>query len=177
MRTTTLLLGCTIAPASLHAGIIDTVEVGEGLSTSTVQVDFSNGNGYVFNVHWMGEGVTGWDLLLAIADELDAVSLDYSTSEWGVFLEGITIGEDSDWGVGAGWPEVEDYWHYWTSDSQGDEWVFAMIGADVREVSDGSWDGWVFLSPDAPQQVPAPGGLLLLLAVAGIPRRRRCSGG
>lgn len=157
------------------AEIVDSFDIGEGLFTSTVQIDFANGNGYVFDVRWTAGGTTGWDLMTAIAVELDEFVLDYSTSEWGVFLQGIETFGDSDWGVGAGWPEVEDYWHYWTRVSSENDWIFSTAGADVRTVSDGSWDGWVFLSPDAPQPsvVPAPGGFCLGAMVLLKRRRRR----
>lgn len=164
------LLACSTGAA---AGIMETYQVGSGLFTSTVQVDFANGNGYLFEVSWQGAGTTGWDLLVTIADEMDSVSLDYSTSEWGVFLMGIGVGDDLDWGDGSGWSEgIEDYWHYWTSDSADSAWDFSMIGADARTVSDGSMDGWVFLSPDAPQALPAPGAIALL-AIGFAGRRRR----
>jgi len=163
-----VLLGTSTAGAA----IIDTFDVGAGQYSSSVQIDFANGNGYTFNVHWQDASTTGWDLLLTIAADLDSVELDYSTSEFGVFLQGIEVMGDVDWGVGAGWPEIEDYWHYWTAEPGEDDWSFAMVGADLRTVSDGSLDGWVFLSPDAPQALPAPGALLLL-AMAGACRRRR----
>jgi len=176
MHTALTGLLTLLAGTSLAAGdIIEHVEIGEGFHTSTVQVDFANGNGYLFDVHWQQAGTTGWDLLLAIADESDDVSLDYSVSDWGVFLQGIDAFEDSDWGIGAGWPDVEDYWHYWQKDSAWAPWEFSSIGSDVREVSDGSWDGWVFLSTGEPQSIPAP-GVIALLGTGGffMNRRRRC---
>ncbi|MEE2718979.1 MAG: hypothetical protein VX727_04270 [Planctomycetota bacterium] len=164
------LLACTTGAG---AAIIETYQVGTGFYTSAVQVDFANGNGYLFEVAWQDAGTTGWDLLLTIADELEVVDLDYSTSEWGVFLQGITVQGDVDWGDGSGWSEgIEDYWHYWTGDSSSSGWSYSMIGADTRTVSDGSVDGWVFLSPDAPQALPAPGAIALL-AIGFVGRRRR----
>lgn len=169
----TLTIGA-VAPLC-SADIIDVIDVGDGLFTSSVQIDFGDGDGYVFNVGWSGGGTTGWDLMLTIADEVDSFDLQYSTSQWGVFLEGIDYGLSSDYGVGAGWPDVEDYWHYWNRDSESSDWSFAPTGVDTRLVSDGSWDGWVFLSPDAPQstEVPSPGGLVLLAVAAASGRRRR----
>ncbi len=173
MHTAVTGLLTLLAGTSLAAGdIIEHVDIGEGFYTSTVQIDFSNGNGYLFDVHWQGTGATGWDLLLAIAEESDDVSIDYSVSDWGVFLQGIVAFDDSDWGVGAGWPEVEDYWHYWQRESSSQQWEFSSIGADVRQVTDGSWDGWVFLSPGEPQPVPAP-GVLVLLGIGGFYGKRR----
>ena len=49
-----------------QAAIIDTYQVGTGLNTSTVQVDFQNGNGYLFEVSWQGAGTTGWDLMVTM---------------------------------------------------------------------------------------------------------------
>ena len=180
MKTSTAsaaLLAC-VASTVCHADIIEVIDVGDGLFTSTVQVDFANGNGYLFNVGWTVGGTTGWDLMTTIAGNIVDFDVQYSTSEWGVFLEGITYGQDTDFGVGAGWPDVEDYWHYWTRDTMADDWSLSFTGADTRQVQDGSWDAWVFLSPDAPQAaaVPAPGGLALLaLSAVGSVRRRRRS--
>ena len=98
--TAAVLLG----PTAAGAAIIDTFEVGSGLYTSSVQIDFASGNGYTFNVHWQDASTTGWDLLLAISADLDLVELDYSTSEFGVFLQGIEVMGDSDWGIGPGGP-------------------------------------------------------------------------
>ena len=165
-------LALVVSASPVAADIIDAFDIGEGFNTSTVQIDFGNGNGYLFDVHWNDPGTTGWDLLMAIAEESEDVSLDYSVSEWGVFLQGIDVLDDSDWGVGAGWPEVEDYWHYWQRESSADPWEFSTMGADVRLVSEGSGDGLVFLSAGEPQSVPAP-GVLGLLCLGGFLGNRR----
>ncbi len=173
MRTSIFWLsGLLFITSPAAAEIIHAFDIGDGFNTSTVQIDFGNGNGYLFDVHWNDADTTGWDLLLSIAEESEDVSLDYSVSEWGVFLQGIDVLDDSDWGVGAGWPEVEDYWHYWQRESSADPWEFSMMGADVRLVSDGSWDGWVFLSAGEPQPVPAP-GVLVLFCLGGFLGNRR----
>lgn len=165
-----LMLG---AVPAVQGEILETYQVGSGLLMSSVQIGFANGNEYRFEVSWQGQGVTGWDLMTTIASEVDGFTLQFQTSQWGVFLEGIGFDGDYDWGDGSGWSEgIEDYWHYWTADSAADPWVSSMVGADSRQVSDGSMDGWVFLSSDAPATVPAPGGLLLA-AMAFTRRRRR----
>ncbi len=159
---------------SASAGIIDTFSVGSGASMSTIQIDFANGNGYIINYSWDG-AATGWSALLAIDAALTDMAIQYQTFSFGVFLTGISIGADHDYGTGDLWP-IENYWHYWTADPTDapGSWTSSMIGATDRVLVDGARDAWVFGSPALPQAVPAPGALVML-AVAGVlaGRRRR----
>jgi hypothetical protein len=152
-----------------HAAIIDTFSVGSGASTSTIQIDFANGNGYIISYSWDG-AATGWSALLAIDAAVTDMAIQYQTFSFGVFLTGISIGPDHDYGTGDLWP-IENYWHYWTAEGIA-PFEAAMFGAADRELRDGSRDAWVFGSSAAPAAIPAPGALALA-ACAGLSRRRR----
>ena len=159
---------------SSDAAIVGAFSVGSGASTSTIQVDFANGNGYVITYSWDGPA-TGWSALLAVDAALSDMSVQYQTFSFGVFLTGVSIGTDHDYGTGDQWP-IENYWHYWTAqptDTPG-SWTSSPIGAADRVLVNGARDAWVFGSPAQPQPVPAPGALATLaIAVALAGRRRR----
>ncbi len=153
--------------SSSPAAVIASYSVGSGSSTSSVQIDFSNGNGYLFTVRW-DEPMNGYQLLQYIDSQLTSVSHTAQVFSFGVFVTGIGVGADTEYGEGDQWP-VENYWHYWTQDSGA--WQQAMVGASDRTIFNGSFDAWVFGSSVAPQAVPAPGALALL--VLGLRSRRR----
>jgi hypothetical protein len=156
-----------------HAAIIDTFSVGSGASMSTIQIDFESGNGYIINYSWDGPA-TGWSALLAIDAALTDMAIQYQTFSFGVFLTGISIGPDHNYGTGDLWP-IENYWHYWTAqptDAPG-SWTSSMVGAADRVLVDGARDAWVFGSPALPQAVPAPGALVMLAVAGTLAGRRR----
>ena len=149
------------------AGIVATYDVGAGLYTSTVQVDFESGNGYLFTLRWT-EPTNGFQALQQAIAATQGASLQFQSFSFGVFVTGIGVGADFQYGEGDLWP-VENYWHYWTEVNG--QWEMAMFGASDRTLTDGSKDAWVFGSGAVPQAVPAPGAIALLLALR--PRRRR----
>jgi len=159
----------SLAP-SASAGLIATYEVGEGTHSAAIQIDQEDGDTYLFNVHFSGDVYSSWNAMLDIDASLDSVSLQYDTYSWGVFLTGITIDGDTDVGYGDLWP-IENYWHFWLRDTG--SWEMAMFGATDRSLFDGAFDAWVFGSPQAPQSVPAPGALALMLTWAAACRGRR----
>jgi hypothetical protein len=165
-------VAAALALSSSHAfaGIVSTFSVGAGASTSTIQVDFSNGNGYVVNLSWT-EPMSGFQAMQAIAAGIAGAQLQYDVYPFGSFVTGIGLGADFEYGTGDLWP-VENYWHYWTQvDGQ---WQMAMFGASDRTLSNGSADAWVFGSSAVPQAVPGPGvGVVLMLAARTRRRARR----
>ena len=165
LASATMAVACLASSSS--AAIIASYSVGSGSSTSSVQIDFSNGNGYLFTVRW-DEPMNGYQLLQYIDSQLETVSHTAQVFSFGAFVTGIGVGADTEYGEGDQWP-VENYWHYWTQDSG--TWQQAMVGASDRTIFNGSFDAWVFGSPVAPQAVPAPGALALL--VLGMRSRRR----
>lgn len=165
LASATMAVACLASSSS--AAIIASYSVGSGSSTSSVQIDFSNGNGYLFTVRW-DEPMNGYQLLQSIDSQLETVSHTAQVFSFGAFVTGIGVGADTEYGEGDQWP-VENYWHYWTQDSG--TWQQAMVGASDRTIFNGSFDAWVFGSSVAPQAVPAPGALALL--VLGLRSRRR----
>jgi hypothetical protein len=165
LASATMAVACLASSSS--AAIIASYSVGSGSSTSSVQIDFSNGNGYLFTVRW-DEPMNGYQLLQYIDSQLETVSHTAQVFSFGAFVTGIGVGADTEYGEGDQWP-VENYWHYWTQDSG--TWQQAMVGASDRTIFNGSFDAWVFGSSVAPQAVPAPGALALL--VLGMRSRRR----
>ena len=167
MQPAAVAAALVLASPHAVAGIVATYDVGTGSSTSTIQVDFSNGNGYVINLSWT-EPTDGFEALQAAIAAIPGSQLQYDVYPFGSFVTGIGLGADFEYGNGDLWP-VENYWHYWTEVNG--PWEIAMFGAGDRVLVDGSKDAWVFGSSVAPQAVPAPGALALLAAVRG--RRRR----
>jgi hypothetical protein len=165
LASATMAVACLASSSS--AAIIASYSVGSGSSTSSVQIDFSNGNGYLFTVRW-DEPMNGYQLLQYIDSQLETVSHTAQVFSFGAFVTGIGVGADTEYGEGDLWP-IENYWHYWTQDSG--SWEQAMVGASDRTIFNGSFDAWVFGSSVAPQAVPAPGALALL--VLGMRSRRR----
>lgn len=163
----------TGAAAPAGAAIVQTFDIGDGGSASTIQVDFSNGNGYLFTVHFDG-ALTGLGALQLMAQEIGVFTLETESYPWGDLVAGIGVAGDYDYGTGDLWP-IENYWHYWVQDDSHD-WVWSSQGASDRLLFDGSADAWVFGSGAAPQIVPgAPAVVVFALAapVMGGRGRRR----
>jgi len=161
-----MLIGAPIA----SAGIVATLSAGTGASLSTIQIDFSNGNGYLLEYRWDG-AASGFSALETLDSLLPEFTLDYDETVFGPLVTGLGVMADYEYGNGDQWPKVENYWHYWVKDSG--DWSFAPVGAASRTLFDGSFDAWVFGSPQRPQPVPAPAGTLLALGAAICQRSRR----
>ena len=157
-----------ISNSHAFAGIVASYEVGTGASTSTIQVDFTNGNAYQVTLRW-DTAMNGFDALQAATSAITGAALAYDVYPFGNFVTGIGFDADYEYGNGDLWP-IENYWHYWTEVNG--QWEMAMFGASDRMLADGSKDAWVFGSSDVPQAVPAPGALLTLVAAARRSRRR-----
>ena len=164
-------LACSVVlVTSVNAAIVDTYSVGSGDKSATIQIDFENGNGYLVNYSWSASTHSSWDAMLAIDTALPNMSMQYDTYSFGVFLTGVTIGADTNYGQGDVEP-YENYWHLWTKDSG--QWEQAMFGASDRILVNGANDAWVFGSSTAPQNIPAPGAVVLIMASVFGARRRR----
>ena len=174
-RTLSAAALAAIAFTASHAtaGIVASYDVGAGSNLATVQVDFTNGNGYVLNLRWSDaqNGMTGFGATQAIAAVVPGGQLAFESYSFGAFVTGIGIGGDYEYGTGDLWPDVENYWHYWVK-SNG-QWEQAMFGPSDHVLANGTEFAWVFGSGAAPQAVPAPGALGAALAFALGTRRRR----
>lgn len=177
MRSFSLAFLSILATNSFaHAGVAYSASVGTGDSHSTVQIQFSDGDSYLFDVAWSGT-TTGMDLLEIIDASLaeDFFVLTTDDFGWGDFVSGLGVANDYEYGTGDLWPTVENYWHYWTDDIvDGDEdWESSWVGASDHIALDGGWEAWVFISSGEPEAVPAPGALALLALTGANSRRRR----
>lgn len=152
------------------AELVDTFDIGEGEFTSTALFQFGNEHQYLYTVHYDG-APTGRDLFDVFGEAqpgfFESVIKSY---EFGDFLLGLSIGDDSDEGFGTP-PDYFDYWHYWTVELDSGEWGLSMIGFSDRVLSDGSSDGWVFDSNDAP--IPASPIGFAMLGLTVLRRKRR----
>ena len=159
------------ASSQATAAIIADFDIGIGSNLASVQIDQEDGYGYLFRVRWDGDNFTSWDALIEIDSAMPTLSMTYDTYSWGIFLTGITIDGDTNYGQGDLYP-IENYWHFWLRDSG--SWDQAMFGASDRVLFNGASDAWVFGSSITPQSVPAPGAIALtLFSIAVCPRRRR----
>lgn len=168
-----LLASTGIIAPSAGAAIVQTYEVGLGSKTSTIQIDFSSGDGALFTLHYDG-APTSWSALQTLESQVPGFALSAEVFPFGVFVTGLGVGGLWDFGTGDQWPVVENYWHFWTRGASG-AWESAGFGPSDRVLVDGSADAWVFGSPAAPQEVPAPAAGALL-ALAGLTRTRRRRG-
>jgi MYXO-CTERM domain-containing protein len=168
-----LLASTGIIAPSAGAAIVQTYEVGLGSKTSTIQLDFSSGDGALFTLHYDG-APTSWSALQTLESQVPGFALSAEVFPFGVFVTGLGVGGLWDFGTGDQWPVVENYWHFWTRGASG-AWESAGFGPSDRVLVDGSADAWVFGSPAAPQEVPAPAAGALL-ALAGLTRTRRRRG-
>jgi hypothetical protein len=156
----------------VQADLVGSYTVGSGSSTSYLQFEFANSNAYLYEVRYDGS-LRGNDLLAIVAAAQPGFfSYQVVSFSFGDALFGVTIGTDADEGFGAP-PDYLDYWHYWIRESASANWSNSMIGFADRTVSNGSWDGWVFDSNDAPVGVPAPAVGVVIASAACFGRRRR----
>ena len=171
MKKMSLTLGAValLCSTSAFAALVSSHTIGSGLKSATLQFDFETGNAHLVTLRWDGD-LNGFQALQMVAAQANGAQLDYQSFSFGNFVTGIGVSGDYQYGEGDQWP-VENYWHYWNAEGMG-AWTESMVGADVRMLSDGSRDAWVFGSSVMPQAVPAP-GMLTLLAGAGVCARRR----
>ena len=168
MIAAVLVCACTVG-GTVNAELQGEYEVGTGSQSSTIEFQFTNQNQYLYTVFHDG-GISGQAAIGIIESAQPGFfSADIQTTSFGDVLFGVGIGDDFDEGFGTA-PEYLDYWHYWTREAGDSEWTFSNVGFSDRILEDGSTDGWVFNSNDAP--IPAPATILVALG-AGLARRRR----
>ena len=140
--------------------------VGSGGSTSTLVVNFSDGERYVFEVSY-SPTKNGMDLFDVIEGETTLTTVRIFG---GAFIDGISYAGHDDSGYGGG----DDWWHYWIREGDAEPWTAAGFGPVDRTVADGTWDGWVYGNGNPPL-VPEPAALLTMAAGAAalLGRRRR----
>ena len=152
--------------------LIETFSVGQGAESAEIQFDFTNGNTYVYNVHFSGDAITGRDVFDVIINaQPEFFNFEIQVYDWGQFLTGVFIGNDADTGDGSE-PPYLNYWHYWTAEFE-NSWEYSMIGFTDRLLENGSRDAWVFGTDVAPAVVPAPATIFALPFLLTLTRTRR----
>jgi hypothetical protein len=170
--TATAAAVAVFSALAAQAELVGSWTVGGGANSSFLQFEFTNSNTYLYEVRYDGS-IRGDDLLAIVAAAQPGFfSYEVISFSFGDALFGVAIGSDSDEGFGTP-PDYLDYWHYWTRESSESPWAAAMTGFADRVVANGSWDGWVFNSNDAPALVPAPAAATLVVAAMFARRRRR----
>ncbi|MHC4519114.1 MAG: dockerin type I domain-containing protein [Planctomycetota bacterium] len=141
------VLGCLYLLPGLVAAA--PVEVGAGVNTASVYIEWSDGFAVEFVVRF-GEAesdtLTGLELMdiIEAETELTTVRNDFG---WGAFIDGIEYEGHSNVGFGGG----DLWWHYWENDAGSrDPWQSSMTGAGGRTVSHGDADAWIYSHGQAP---------------------------
>jgi hypothetical protein len=128
------------------------VEVGTGVNTASVYIEWSDGFSVEFLVRFgqtESDTTTGLGLMDVIEaeTELTTVRNDFG---WGVFVDGIEYQEHSDVGFGGG----ELWWHYWENNAGSrNPWLSSMTGAGGRTVAHGDADAWIYGHGDEPPAI------------------------
>lgn len=146
----------------------------QGLNEATIVVDFGF-ESYAFGYRWDGVA-SGWDAMNAlnnvvIADKLDVASTNYGAM--GELIEDIAYLDAQKFDYG-------DFafvgWGYYDS-PDGENWSVNPGSSSFRELTDGSWDSWVWsefsfdtFSPiRQPGEAPVPEpGTIILLGLGGL---------
>ena len=163
--------------------------VGIAVSTAQAVVEYSVGTGdneafltvdfgyeiFDFSYKWEGsESVSGWTLL----DEIDIAGAFDADATWYESFQSHLI-NDLSYGSAAKY-DGGTSWGYYTS-IDGAVWTSSPVGLDLRQVSDGDWDGWSWgpinsswehlRAPGEP--IPEPVSLILLGTGALLIRARK----
>jgi len=125
------------------------IEVGTGINTANVYVEWSDGHHAEFLVRF-GQSETDTTTGLGLMDiieaetELTTVRQDFG---WGEFVDGISYQGHTDAGFGGG----ELWWHYWEDDAGSRlSWTPSMAGAAARIVAHGDADAWIYGHAETP---------------------------
>jgi hypothetical protein len=176
--TALAILAIVLVAAAAQRAAADPIEVvpisaGSGSQSAYVQIEFFEGDAYLFEVFFDGGGVTTFDLLLTLEQDI-GLTLEYiDFAGFGPFV--TALGWDGHFNSGDG-SGGHDFWHSYVRDSQAAAWDFAQVGVDGRVVFDGSWDAFIFGRDDLPIElvpVPAPPAAAALALLALSARRRR----
>jgi len=148
------------------------VEVGSGVNTAGVYIEWSDGFVAEFGINFgqtASDTITGADLMLTLDDKIADFTLGYTN--WGseenpdLFIDSMEYLGHINSGFGGG----ADWWHYWIKDAGQTEWTSPFYGMSNRTVGDGDMDGWIY---GRDTSVPEP-ATIVLLAIGGFMLHRK----
>jgi hypothetical protein len=139
------------------SALADVISVGSGVNTAGVYIEWSDGYWTEFEVKF-GQDKTDTTTGLALLQELDSAgSIDFTLTTmdygWGIAIEGIEYVDGALSHYNPGWVEDEEWWHYWIRNAGEVEWSSSLVGSDVRIVSDGDMDGWIYGRAGTPLEI------------------------
>ncbi|MCP4589504.1 MAG: hypothetical protein GY842_02040 [bacterium] len=149
----------------------DTIEVGSGVNQAELWIEFGDGALYDFTISFGlvdADTSTGLALFDIVEAETSLTTVRQDWGEAGILIDGIAFDGHSD----SGWTGGENYWHYWTMESDDTVWSSSMLAVGKRVVEDGDADGWVYGRAGAPAPEPASLGLVVIGAVIALRRWR-----
>lgn len=130
----------------------DPIDVGTGVNTASVYVEWSDGFSVEFLVRF-GQAETDTTTGLGLMDIIEAgteLATVRQDQGWGVYIDGISYQGHSDAGFGGG----EFWWHYWENNAGSrNPWQSSMTGASGRTVAHGDTDAWIYGHGDEPPAV------------------------
>ncbi len=145
-----LFLGCLCLFPGLAAAV--PLEVGSGVNTASVYIEWSDGFSAEFLVHFgqaESDTTTGLGLMdiIEAETELTTVRQDFG---WGMYVDGISYQGHSDAGYGG----AALWWHYWENNAGSRNlWQSSATGAAGRTVAHGDADAWIYGSEDEPEPI------------------------
>ena len=171
---------------------------GSGANEAMCVIDFGGGNNYAFGYRWDGPA-TSEDMLVDL-DAQTNLTIDYSYHPtYGFGLDGISYQGHSIvvspfwdpyypafwWSGHAAYDEdlYDDNWNYIgtvthpAAAGDGENWLYAPLGASSRELADGVWDGWtqgenwVADPPATPTPEPMTAAMMAVAAAFFVRRR------
>lgn len=145
------------------------IEAGTGSNSAAVHIEWKDGFMADFQVNFDAASVTGTYLVTTL--QSDVSSFEIVTSNYGTETNPNLLMDSISYNghINSGYISGADWWHYWTNDGSG--WISSSVGMSDRTVADGDADAWIYGSDSAP--VPEPATIAVLLAGAGLLRRRK----
>ncbi len=133
--------------------------VGEGDNEAALVIDWFDGiepRSLIWGYRWDGDA-NGLDMIQAIANADQRLSGDFDAmvSEVQYDLNNDGSIDDSDHDMGMN-DYPTGYWSYFLKEASTEDWSYSSTGIAGRTLTDGCWDGWVFVQDWSITEFPYP---------------------
>lgn len=133
--------------------------VGSGSNEAALVIDWFDGlnpRSLVWGYRWDGEA-NGLDMINAIAEADIRLSGDFDAmvSQVQYDLDNNGLIDESDHNMGMN-EYPSGYWSYFLKAESTQDWTYASTGVAGRILTDGCWDGWVFVTDWSISEFPYP---------------------